>query len=528
MIDSIVRIPNEDVRAIKWQGDALYYDLQLFELGSDLAEFWVANPEHSHKNLHRWIEHIPDTRKCIVFTHNGDWIVKLFKEGWYPYHGYETVELNIPTIVWKRNPEIDSLMKFVKEPTLTYFPDPNDLSYELVWNLDPRFLPDETPVWIYRASFVGDKVKRQRIKGQVVPEVSVVLNQDLPEFNLDIDSLYPPYHDLDHENLYMLDRKHCPANPVWVVKFLPKYRAPKGKIYVGTILPEVITEHNEVIQADFEDPAKDFDIPYHDFMYTHVWYIEYQGEKIWASKTWVGTPTKIKDMGMIEYENNTKFDVVFISYNEPNAEKNWQRVLEKCPTAKRVDGVKGIFNAHKKAAKIATTDMFYVVDGDAWLTDTWEFNFDPGLFDRDCAYVWHSKNPVNDLEYGYGGVKLFPRKEILKVSKWKTLDMYSGVTAKKKVVPEVSCLTSFNSDEFSTWRSAFRESVKLYLDNNTEHLDIWMSRGADRLFGEYSIKGAVDGYEFAKKYSSQPESLSKINNYGWLRKKFDVSNAADK
>lgn len=49
------------------------------------------------------------------------------------------------------------------------------------------------------------------------------------------------------------------------------------------------------------------------------------------------------------------YDIVFISYNEPNAEKNWESLKQRFPSAKRVDGVKGIHEAHKKAAK----KMFY-------------------------------------------------------------------------------------------------------------------------------------------------------------------------
>ena len=44
------------------------------------------------------------------------------------------------------------------------------------------------------------------------------------------------------------------------------------------------------------------------------------------------------------------FDVVFISYQEPNAEENWQALKQRVPVAKRVHGVKGIHNAHVKAA----------------------------------------------------------------------------------------------------------------------------------------------------------------------------------
>jgi hypothetical protein len=57
--------------------------------------------------------------------------------------------------------------------------------------------------------------------------------------------------------------------------------------------------------------------------------------------------------------------------------------------------------------------MFYVVDGDAWLADGWTFDYQPTIWNRNCAYIWTSRNPINDLEYGYGGVKLFPRQKLL-------------------------------------------------------------------------------------------------------------------
>jgi hypothetical protein len=321
----------------------------------------------------------------------------------------------------------------------------------------------------------------------------------------------------------MLDRKHCPFKHVWVVKFVPKYRTPNGQIHIGTISPEIVVEYNDSIVAEITDPTDEYHILYHDFSYNHIWYAAHQAERIWAVKAYVGSPKKDKDMGLVEYNSKNKFDVVFISYNEPNAESNWQRLLEKAPWAKRVDGVKGIFNAHQRAAKLSTTEMFYVVDGDAWLTDEWEFNFDPGVFDRDCAYVWLSQNPINDLVYENGGVKLFPRNELLSTGSWRTLDMYTGVTTKKKFMQTVSCVTTFNSDEFSTWRSAFRESVKLYVNNKVSLLNTWMTKGQDRPFGKFAMQGAKEGYKYAKQYSHRFTTLSKINNYTWLKKKFQRS-----
>jgi hypothetical protein len=67
------------------------------------------------------------------------------------------------------------------------------------------------------------------------------------------------------------------------------------------------------------------------------------------------------------------YDIVFISYNEPNADENFAKLIERFPRAKRVHGVKGIHQAHIAAAKLSTTPMFWVVDGDAIVEDNFKF-----------------------------------------------------------------------------------------------------------------------------------------------------------
>ena len=47
--------------------------------------------------------------------------------------------------------------------------------------------------------------------------------------------------------------------------------------------------------------------------------------------------------------------------------------------------------------------MFWIVDGDAVIED--DFNFDYVAEDNRAVHVWRSKI-INDLVYGYGGVKL--------------------------------------------------------------------------------------------------------------------------
>ena len=81
-------------------------------------------------------------------------------------------------------------------------------------------------------------------------------------------------------------------------------------------------------------------------------------------------------------------------------------------------------------------------------------------------------------------------------------------------MPEVSNVTAFNTDPFSTWRSAFRECCKLAVINNEEanaRLAVWCTVG-----DEIAIKGALAGKQYGQENASDQEALSKINDFSWL------------
>jgi hypothetical protein len=422
---------------------------------------------------------------------------------------------SLPKFTWHRNPDLDTTMTFEDDPFMMYYPDEWDEKYEHVWYIDTRFNPSNDNVWAIKCTPTGKTIGIK--ESYVIPNVKIEINPVLAHLDVDINKCCPAYWDLAYECVWELDPQHTETR-IWVIKFSPAYRKPKQWKWYGMISPDYHLEYNpELPKVNYEF---DYVIPWHDIEYEHVWYLEGSG-KIWAAKLkLVNNPIGVKDMGSVEL-SIPKLDVVFISYNEPNAEANWQRVLEKAPYALRVDGVDGIFNAHKAAAKLASTDMFYVVDGDAYLTDDWQFNFNPNIFDRDCAYVWNSRNPVNDLVYENGGVKLFPRSVLRKKRKWTTLDMFTTISNKIKVMDDVSNITAFNTDEFSTWRSAFRETVKLYTVNQMTKLNIWLTVGDDRPFGKYAIEGATAGYQYAANNQTDQFALSNINNYDWLEEQFN-------
>jgi len=218
------------------------------------------------------------------------------------------------------------------------------------------------------------------------------------------------------------------------------------------------------------------------------------------------------------------YDIVFISYNEPNADKNWQLLKARFARAKRIDGVKGIHQAHIAAAKKCFTKMFWVVDADAQILD--EFNFDHKVdeYDLETVHVWRSRNPVNNLLYGYGGVKLLPRKLTLNMDTTKP-DMTTSISKYFKAMPDTSNVTAFNTNEFEAWKGAFRECTKLASktidrqneDETNERLRIWTTVGQDRPFGEYAIKGAIAGREYGL---SSGVDIRLINDFDWLYEQF--------
>ena len=221
------------------------------------------------------------------------------------------------------------------------------------------------------------------------------------------------------------------------------------------------------------------------------------------------------------------YDIVFISYQESNADENYALLKARFPMAKRVHGVKGIHQAHIKAAKKCFTKMFWVVDADAQVLDTFNFDYEVPEHQLDHVHVWRSQNPINNLVYGYGGIKLFPRKLTIDMDLSKT-DMTTSISPYFIAVEEIANVTAFNTGEFETWKSAFRECCKLASktidrQNNEEtdnRLHVWQTVGEDQPFGKYALAGAAAGSAYGTASRGNLEALKRINDFDWLYEQF--------
>lgn len=224
------------------------------------------------------------------------------------------------------------------------------------------------------------------------------------------------------------------------------------------------------------------------------------------------------------------FDVFMISFHEAEADSNFQKLKERFPQAQHVKNVEGIGNAHKKCAELAETQMVWIVDADADILDNFNFDYVPPVDKRNnTTYVWSARNPINDLEYGFGGLKLFPREQLLTMGH--VLPDFTTGAAFYQPVSDVACITRFNKDPFRTWRSAFRECVKLASGINPnnpkqetlDRLEAWTTIDNGGRFGRYCLKGALEGKAYGEEHKDDTEALNKINDFEWLREQFVAS-----
>jgi hypothetical protein len=212
--------------------------------------------------------------------------------------------------------------------------------------------------------------------------------------------------------------------------------------------------------------------------------------------------------------NLSEVDCIFLSYDEPNAEKNYADLLNKAPWAKRVHGVKGSDAAHKACAELSETDRFITVDADNVV--------DPKFFDiavdldkivngNRKQFSWCGKNHINGLVYGNGGLKCWTRDFVLgmRTHEAATSDRGQVDFCWEEDYTQMAGLYSVsynNASPLQAWRAGFREGVKMTLNNglkqqlinpkkqivrrNYQRILIWQSVGADVENGLWAVYGA--------------------------------------
>jgi hypothetical protein len=244
----------------------------------------------------------------------------------------------------------------------------------------------------------------------------------------------------------------------------------------------------------------------------------------------------------------TDCDIVYLSYDEPNAEKNYADLIAKVPWAKRVHGVDGSDSAHKACAKLSETERVIVIDGDNTIRSEFlkqEIDFKDEVDLSKSVISWGARNTINGLIYGNGGIKCWPTQLVLDM---KTHENAESENAKTQVdfcwdinyIQIDNCMSDVhnNATPQQAWRAGFREGVKMGLlegskadpNNfskqvhwkNFHRLLVWMHVGLDIKNGEWAIYGARQGCYMT---NCTDWDYLNVRDFKWLNKYWEENDS---
>jgi len=218
-------------------------------------------------------------------------------------------------------------------------------------------------------------------------------------------------------------------------------------------------------------------------------------------------------------------DIVFFSNGEASAESNYEHLLkltEKLPNkVVRIDGVSGRVKSQHAAATSSNTPWYFLVNAKLKVDTKFDFDWQPDRLQIPKHYIFHATNPVNGLVYGHQAIVANNKK--LTLANFGTgLDF--TMDSEHEVVEVNSGTAMFNTSEWDTWRTAFRECIKLKASatsENEERLDYWLNVGLGK-FAQYSLDSAQHAVEYYNEVNGDFEKLRLSYDWAWLRTYYET------
>jgi len=241
--------------------------------------------------------------------------------------------------------------------------------------------------------------------------------------------------------------------------------------------------------------------------------------------------------------------VVFLSFDEPNADSHWEMLKKVVPHNKiaRVHGVVGFDAAHKAAAaEFPSSDYVITVDADNQV--------DPKFFRQraldnmngSVSFTWGGRQVTNGLMYGNGGLKMWSTEHLANMKSHELADEERDAVDfcwdfnRYKEMPGCYSTVHTNASPYQAFRVGFREGVKLSMEQgrllnfdewptvmhaaNFQRLVTWMTVGRDIENGMWSVFGTrlavkllqYDNFDFVK-----------IRDYDWFKEFFEQYKTSD-
>ena len=204
--------------------------------------------------------------------------------------------------------------------------------------------------------------------------------------------------------------------------------------------------------------------------------------------------------------------IVFISYNEPQANDNFAWLNEHHFNVQRVDGIKGSDAAHKAAARLIDEEYFATVDADCKVVPWFAHVPSQTKLEPRINISFPSINSLNGLCYGNGSTKVWHTPSMLSTptheSATNDKDRFEFCWAFNYVAEKQPAGVVHFLSEQQAWRAGYREGAKLLMHegkfkgvdflmqncwSNFCRLLTWYTVGWDHEYGLNAINGAVTG-----------------------------------
>ena len=233
----------------------------------------------------------------------------------------------------------------------------------------------------------------------------------------------------------------------------------------------------------------------------------------------------------VQFFAEKPLDIVYISNGEPD-EQFYFDWLQACVNPNRrhrikwVKGINGRTRAYQAAAEMSETPWFFAVFAKLKADKDFDWRWQPDYWQQPKHYIFHARNPVNGLEYGHQAVIAYNKKLVL-ANNDPGLDF--TLTQEHEVVPLLSGEAMFNQSDWMTWRTAFREVLKLQqfqtetpTIENKRRLDTWLTK-AEGAFAEYCLAGARDAVAYYSEVNGDYDKLKLSYEWSWLQDRFNTT-----
>ncbi len=228
------------------------------------------------------------------------------------------------------------------------------------------------------------------------------------------------------------------------------------------------------------------------------------------------------------YKGQQWLDIVYVSNGEPDEERWYEHA---CYMSNRkvkwIRGINGRTAAYQAAARASDTPWFFTIFAKLEvLGSEFDWYWMPDYWQEPKHYIFNARNPVNGLEYGHMGMIAY-NKNLVLTNTDPGIDF--TLSQPHESVPILSGTAHFNQDAWMTWRTAFREVLKLRYFSihnytlETEHrLQTWCTR-AEGAHADACLAGAKDALKYFEEVNGDYEQLRLSYDWAWLQERFNAS-----